>query len=158
VSADRRSQSSERGAQGPGGPQEYFQRAVVAAFAVTPPPLREILARDKWVLHETPNAGDIRKMAEHHRVPVVVCTGALGDSSWKDVLAEISSLPCPPRLIVTSEFADDFLWAEVLNLGGFDVLGQPFNEQEVARVLDAAFRKWTEEHEGCGPSAFVERA
>jgi hypothetical protein len=48
----------------------------------------------------------------------------------------------PPNLIVSSRLADDRLWAEVLNLGGYDVLARPFNRVEVIRVVQAAWRAW----------------
>ena len=43
-----------------------------------------------------------------------------------------------PNLVVTSRLADDRLWAEVLNLGGWDVLSTPFEAAELIRVLFAA--------------------
>ena len=46
----------------------------------------------------------------------------------------------PPQLIVTSRTADDHLWAEVLNIGGFDVLAQPLERDEVERVVSSARR------------------
>jgi len=64
--------------------------------------------------------------------PVVICEKSLPDGEWKDLLGKT------PRLIVTSHAADEALWAEVLNLGGYDVLAQPFDEQEVRRVVAMA--------------------
>ena len=46
-----------------------------------------------------------------------------------------------PPVIVTARLADDYLWAEVLNEGGFDVLAQPFDREEVIRVISAATRR-----------------
>ena len=69
---------------------------------------------------------------------LVVCDAALPDGGWKSVLAELQRLDTPPRLIVTSAFADDRLWAEVLNLGGYDVLLKPFVTEEVVRVTRVA--------------------
>jgi len=43
-------------------------------------------------------------------------------------------------LVVTSKFPDESLWAEVLNLGGYDVLAQPFDREEVTRVVRSAVR------------------
>jgi hypothetical protein len=65
---------------------------------------------------------------------VVICERSLPDGDWKDLLGKT------PRLIVTSDAADEALWAEVLNLGGNDVLAQPFDEQEVRRVVAMAGR------------------
>jgi DNA-binding response OmpR family regulator len=64
--------------------------------------------------------------------PVVICERSLSDGDWKDLLDKT------PRLIVTSRVADEALWAEVLNLGGYDVLAQPFDEFEVRRVVALA--------------------
>jgi hypothetical protein len=45
-------------------------------------------------------------------------------------------------VIVSSRLADERLWAEVLNLGGYDVLGMPFEPEKVLRVADSAWRAW----------------
>ena len=72
-------------------------------------------------------------------VPVVLSEGDLGSGTWKDVLEEISNLSDPPLLIVVSRFADEYLWAEALNLGAYDVLVKPFDSEEVIRVLTLAW-------------------
>lgn len=51
------------------------------------------------------------------RVPVIVCDRDLPDGTWKDILGDTAELPDPPALVVTSRLADEYLWAEVLNLG-----------------------------------------
>jgi DNA-binding response OmpR family regulator len=69
---------------------------------------------------------------------VVICEQHLQDGTWKDVLADLQSYSRPPMLIVCSLLADDRLWAEVLNIGGYDVLMKPFRLVEVVRVVDMA--------------------
>ena len=54
----------------------------------------------------------------------------------------MASLAAPPKLIVSSRLADHRLWAEVLNLGGFDVLMTPFETEEVLRVTSSAWSEW----------------
>jgi DNA-binding response OmpR family regulator len=46
----------------------------------------------------------------------------------------------PPRFVVATWLADDRLWAEVLDLGGFDVLQKPFEARELFRVVGLAWR------------------
>jgi hypothetical protein len=46
------------------------------------------------------------------------------------------------HLVVASQLADGSLWAVVLNLGGYDVLAEPFEAAEVNRTLDSALRNW----------------
>jgi DNA-binding NtrC family response regulator len=73
---------------------------------------------------------------------VVVCERDLPPGSWKDVLEQVTILPDPPSLIVTSRLADERLWAEALNLGAYDVLAKPFDSTEAMRVFGAAWRAW----------------
>jgi DNA-binding NtrC family response regulator len=76
-------------------------------------------------------------------VPVLVCESDLESGSWKDLLGRFAELGQAPQLIVTSRLADDSLWAEALNLGAYDVLAQPFDAEEVSRVVHSAWRQWT---------------
>jgi len=72
------------------------------------------------------------------KVSVVICDAVLPDGTWKDVIEFMWRVESSSVLIVTSELADEYLWAEVLNLGGYDVLAQPFDRAEVTRVVTSA--------------------
>ena len=85
-----------------------------------------------------------------NRVPVVVCDAERTATNWQRILAYSAGLPDPPSLIVSSRLADERLWAEVLNLGGYDVLYTPFNREEVLRVTRLAFEFWQREREDVG--------
>jgi len=73
-------------------------------------------------------------------ISVVICETLLPDGSWKDLLACMAQAEASSVLVVTSKIADEWLWAEVLNLGGYDVLAQPFDREEVTRVVRSAVR------------------
>jgi hypothetical protein len=75
-------------------------------------------------------------------VPVLLCERDHADGNWEDLLKATARLPAPPNLIVFSRLADESLWAQVLNLGGFDVLMTPFEAEEVLRVTFAAWSHW----------------
>ena len=70
---------------------------------------------------------------------IVLCECKLPDGNWLEILNRTSGSLEPPLLIVTSRLADVSLWAEVLNLGGYDLLAKPFNRQEVRHVLTSAW-------------------
>jgi DNA-binding NtrC family response regulator len=75
----------------------------------------------------------------HRIIPrVVLCERDLPDGSWKDILEIVAPLDSLP-VIVTSRLADDRLWAEVLNLGGYDVLRKPLDQDEVSRSISLAW-------------------
>jgi DNA-binding response OmpR family regulator len=73
---------------------------------------------------------------------VVISERDLLPGTWREILQHTLLLPVPPLLIVTSRFADDWLWVEALNLGAFDVLAKPFETDEVIRVFSSAWRNW----------------
>ncbi len=124
---------------------ECFETAVVTVFPSTPVHLREIFHGLNWRIHEAQGARDVAQFLSERRAPVILCHCSFADGNWRDLVDCLSGLPCPPRLVVTSELADDFLWAEVLNLGGYDVLAQPFRESEVVRTLTSALWQWAQE-------------
>jgi DNA-binding NtrC family response regulator len=66
---------------------------------------------------------------------MVICEQTMGDRRWQDLLEVESVRTGSTLVIVTSGDTDAALWAEVLNLGGYDVLPQPFDELEVVRLL-----------------------
>ena len=95
-----------------------------------------------WPAHRVRNCPEVALHMHSSHPCVVVCERDLVDGDWKDVLAVTASLPNPPPVIVTSRQADEHLWAEVLNLGGFDVLAKPLDKHEVNWVLNFAWEHW----------------
>jgi DNA-binding response OmpR family regulator len=83
-------------------------------------------------------------VAEEHAV--VICERELADGNWYDLLECALKLDRPPLLLVMSKQADERLWSEVLNLGGYDVLLKPFDRSEVTRVVSMAWRQWCGVH------------
>jgi FixJ family two-component response regulator len=58
--------------------------------------------------------------------------------SWKELLEEIEDMREAQPLIVMSRIADGRLWAEVLNLGGYDLLMKPLDATEVLTIVTLA--------------------
>jgi DNA-binding response OmpR family regulator len=104
--------------------------------------LRRIIGHSRWKLRRAWNFR--RALAFLRRRPhgVVITDAGLPDGAWKYLLVGLAGLPVPPNLIVSSRLADEQLWAEVLNLGGYDVLLTPFQPEELFRVASAAWREW----------------
>jgi len=118
-----------------------------AVLAVSPSPddrirLREILSRENWELREASDCRGALALLRDQSVPVLLCERDHADGDWEDLLKATARLPAPPNLIVFSRLEDASFWAEVLNLGGFDVLLTPFEPEEVLRVTYAAWSRW----------------
>jgi DNA-binding NtrC family response regulator len=85
---------------------------------------------------------------------LVISERVLPDGGWTDLLERTAEVPHGPCLIVTASTADDRLWAEVLNSGGYDVLARPFSAEEVRRVVELAHLHWSGDRAGrCAAAA-----
>ena len=102
--------------------------------------LSQTFAAQDWVLYPTRTLGSALVLLREQPVRVVITERDLPLGDWKDVLVAIQRVPKPPLLVVTSRLADEYLWAEVLNLGGHDVLAKPFQAVELRWVLESAWR------------------
>jgi len=106
-------------------------------------PLLQTIFRDLgWRLFEAHDRRHAMQCLDRHPVQVVLAESELPNWNWRKILSDLRRLSQPPQLIVTSRTADDYLWAEVLNIGGYDVLPQPLERDEVERVIAAACRHY----------------
>jgi DNA-binding response OmpR family regulator len=108
---------------------------------------RILCSDSKWTLRPCATVESAIGALCHERIPLVVTERDLAPGSWRDILENTLLRPDPPFLIVTSRLADERLWAEVLNLGAYDVLAKPFDASEVMRALASAWRHWTNLHD-----------
>jgi len=108
--------------------------------------LRHILAQ--WEILEAATATLAVEILNSCPVGVVICDAEIEGGDWQALLSSLQDRPAPPNVIISSRLADERLWAEVLNLGGYDVLAQPFDEAEVRRVVHMAWTAWKRRGEG----------
>ena len=73
---------------------------------------------------------------------VVISTTELADGTWQDLLVALADFSPPPVVVVASRLGDETLWAEVLNIGGYDLLLTPFEPEETMRVIKGAWTAW----------------
>jgi CheY-like chemotaxis protein len=97
----------------------------------------------RWTLTATDDMLSATARLQREKAPIVLCERESVMGSWKDMLESVGRFPAPPMLIVTSRTADEYLWAEALNLGAYDVLSKPYHAPEVVRVLSMAWLHWT---------------
>ncbi len=103
--------------------------------------LLTIFSHRNWRIERARAYGEARRKLRDSKAAVVICERDLPDGTWKDVLYELARMDNAPPLIVMSRSADDQVWAEVLNLGGYDVLQKPLEPSEVRRAVAMAWRQ-----------------
>lgn len=115
---------------------------LVGAYETDRPLVHDIFRSRAWRLFEARDRRRALECLEKNPVQVVVAESQIADWNWRRILADLRHLTPVPQLVVTSRTADDYLWAEVLNVGGFDVLAQPLDRDEVERVIASAHRHY----------------
>lgn len=122
----------------------------VAVLAVSPyiedhRCLYGIFNHSNWRIAVVRTRQEAIQYLQANQMSVLICESRLPDGIWKDMLEELRRLPIPPLLVVASSEADDNLWAEVLNLGAYDVLSKPFDRAEVTRIISLAWLHWKDQ-------------
>ena len=97
--------------------------------------LTQMLQQLPLVLDHASTVHQARGKLQQKEYDVVLTEAALPDGNWLDVLHLTRESPRETQVIVTDPQADARFWAEVLNLGAYDLLAQPFYEPEVRRIL-----------------------
>lgn len=100
----------------------------------------------RWSLAATEDMPSATARLTEETVPIVLCERECVSGNWKDMLESVGKSSAPPMLIVISRTADEYLWAEALNLGAYDVLSKPYHPAEVVRVLSMAWLHWMNRH------------
>jgi DNA-binding response OmpR family regulator len=96
----------------------------------------------RWTVHRCDTLSAAVAALQHEQIPIVLCERDLYPGTWREMLEQTTSLISPPFMIVTSRLADDYLWSEALNLGAYDVLAKPFDDEEVVRIVSLAWLHW----------------
>lgn len=100
--------------------------------------LADIVDETVWQLVPANTCREAMSRLSRMRIAVVLCEYSLPDGTWKDVFDHLIRIGKAAPLVVTSRLADEHLWAEVLNLGGYDVLAKPFRAREVVHAITSA--------------------
>lgn len=120
--------------------QPEISALLVGDFELDQRLIHELFISLGWTLFEARGREDAVQYLETHPVHVVLLQSKSSDWEWKSALRHLSSCRTPAQLVVASRHADETLWSEVLNQGGYDVLIQPLDRQELERVLISANR------------------
>ena len=117
--------------------------------------VHDIFRLHHWRLFEARDRRHALECLGKNPVQVVIAESDLPAWNWKRILSDLRRLAHAPQLVVTSRTADDYLWAEVLNVGGYDVLPQPLERDEVERVVASAHRHYDTQRRRMAPAAIV---
>lgn len=75
---------------------------------------------------------------------VALLPAALPDNGWWSLWGEIALLHPRPEILVYAHTASFQLWSGVLEVGGYDIIVQPFTAEELQRAVTRAATSFAE--------------
>ena len=79
-----------------------------------------------------------QKLSEAAPFDLLFVDAELPDGSWQRLLQSVVESGKNCEVIVCSRCGDEQLWAEVLQCGAYDLIPEPYDEREVARIARSA--------------------
>jgi DNA-binding NtrC family response regulator len=104
--------------------------------------LAEVCSRKQWNVLFADTCDQARAALDQVKAPVILCDRDLPGDEWRDVVQVLASFPHRACVILISRVVDDYLWNEVVQRGGYDVLIKPLREEDVARAVRLAWSYW----------------
>jgi DNA-binding NtrC family response regulator len=110
--------------------------------------LQQIAASYGWRISIVGSSDAAIALLKQQPTPVVICDRDLSDEAWRDVLAKIAALPQAVCVLLASSVIDDYLWHQVIQHNGYDVVVKPFRPEELRRAVTFAWswRGWAYRH------------
>ena len=85
------------------------------------------------------DCNEARRMLEiQPPVRVVLTDEALPDGDWRGVLEIVAQACANIEVVVCSRLSDHKLWVDVVEQGAYDVLVEPYQHEEIRRIIEAA--------------------
>lgn len=102
--------------------------------------LSSLEGNDHWQVHIEDNhsLNALSKL----KSPIIIWDRDLTSGDWRNIVHALASLPQKPCVLLLSRVVDDYLWNEVVRVGGYDVLSKPLKEVEVLRTVRLAWSYW----------------
>ena len=115
--------------------------------------LAGVFSHSNWKLDVCETLREARVRLPERGSGVVICDSVVPDGDWQDLLSALPAKEPSPRLIVALATPDPRVWAEIIDLGGYDAIVKPFEREEVVRIVSLAWLSWREAVQASAPKA-----
>ena len=105
--------------------------------------LFEIAKQSNWHLEFAATCESAVNLLRAQQFAVILCDRDLPGCEWRDAMQALVANARGACVILTSPVNDDYLWQEVIQRGGYDVLTRPLQQQRVLRTVELAWSYWT---------------
>jgi len=93
-----------------------------------------------WEIKFAPSPQEAFRLASYGGFDLILCDRNQSGYPWREVMDRLAATSPRSCILLVSPRNDDYLWWDVLNHQGFDVLIRPLREEIVLRAIDTAVR------------------
>jgi len=111
--------------------------------------LEQLGEQHHWDLWFTESPGDGFKLAARGHFDLILCDRDQPGYPWREVMDRLVSSAPRSCILLLSAVNEDYLWGDVLQRGGYNVLLRPLREKAVLCSIDAAVHFISPEAQFC---------
>jgi len=106
--------------------------------------LARIAADLGWRLSIAGSADEAIQLLGDEPLPLVICDRDLPGDDWRATVARIANRRDVLCVVLASSVVDDYLWDEVIQQRGYDVVSKPFEADQLRRAVTFAWswKRW----------------
>ena len=80
----------------------------------------------------------VRKLSGDSSYDLLLVDAELPDGGWRNLLLFVQNSGMTCEMIICARLEDRELWAETIQCGAYDLIAEPFERQEVTRIVCSA--------------------
>lgn len=128
------------------GPEHSAAAAVPIVALIRDGQDRDLLEligiREHLDIHFAETCDEAWNAANRLQSPVVICGRDVPGIEWPDAVRILASAVPRPCVILTSPVTDSYMWKEIVERGGYDVLATPLRDSDTSRSIRLALSYW----------------
>jgi DNA-binding NarL/FixJ family response regulator len=98
--------------------------------------------RYQWEVFFANTCEQARLVSDELNPQIVLMDRDVAGSGWRKAMFSLTSSSSEACIVLVSRVVDDYLWNEVVYHGGYEVVGKPIREDEVAKAVRLAWCYW----------------
>ena len=100
--------------------------------------LEQLGKREGWELKFTNSPRDAFRLVTERHFEVILCDRNQYGYPWREVMERLAQHSPHSRILLVSPVTGDYLWRDVVQQGGHDILPRPLREWDELPVIRAA--------------------
>jgi DNA-binding NtrC family response regulator len=85
---------------------------------------------------------EAERLLEHRQFSVILLDRDLADIDWRTAIERLKKSAPTSCILLISGINDEYLWREVIQRGGFDIISKPLSQDQLQAQIDHAWFFW----------------